>query len=195
MNVNYTTYDLRREQDTVNPNTDRRDIMCLRSIDPEEERDPIPTKDRYIYGRVLGVYHANIAYGGPGMLDLQRRRIDFLWVRWYDSVNSEDSAALNPESTLERLCFPPLLRAGSTAFLDPNSVLRACHIVPRFSEGRKFDATRPEASGQGTTKRKGKGTGSRSKKSRPQSPGLPASRCAGDHDDWHKYYINRCVEY
>ncbi|TFK27536.1 hypothetical protein FA15DRAFT_549397, partial [Coprinopsis marcescibilis] len=166
LNINYTTYDLRRDQDILNPNTDRRDIMCLRSIDPlEEEAGILPSHDRYIYGRILGVYHASVAYGGPGMIDLQSRRIDFLWVRWYDSI---EGSATN--ESLERVCFPPLSRSGSTAFLDPDSVLRACHIIPRFSEGRK------------------------SKKSRAQTPDKPVSRCAGDHDDWKEYYINRFVD-
>ncbi|KAF8838017.1 hypothetical protein BDN67DRAFT_908198, partial [Paxillus ammoniavirescens] len=55
--INYMTYDVRRAQDTVNPCTNHRDIC---------------------YACVLGIYHANMIYIGPGHKDYQPRQIKFL---------------------------------------------------------------------------------------------------------------------
>jgi len=34
----------------------------------------------FLYGRILGAYHANVIYTGPGMQDYEARRFDFLWI-------------------------------------------------------------------------------------------------------------------
>ena len=70
--VNYTTYDLQQEFDSINPCTDHRDIMLLSSSDG----DCHP----FCYAQVLGIFHANIIYTGPGTKDFQSRWIEFLWV-------------------------------------------------------------------------------------------------------------------
>jgi hypothetical protein len=59
MKINYTTYDVRRAQDTINPNTDRRDIVLL---SPEDADLP---NHQYSYARVLGIYHVNAIYRDP----------------------------------------------------------------------------------------------------------------------------------
>jgi len=52
---------------------------------------------RFLYARVLGAYHANIIYTGPGMHDYNARRFDFLWVRWYEVVKQTGSMyVVNP---------------------------------------------------------------------------------------------------
>ncbi|THU94749.1 hypothetical protein K435DRAFT_612598, partial [Dendrothele bispora CBS 962.96] len=48
--INHTTYDLRRDQDSINPRT-HADIMALA---PPGSIHPL------IYGRVIGVFHANV---------------------------------------------------------------------------------------------------------------------------------------
>ena len=37
----------------------------------------------YVYAHVLGVFHVNITYVGPNMIDYHSCRVDFLWVCWY----------------------------------------------------------------------------------------------------------------
>ncbi|THU88482.1 hypothetical protein K435DRAFT_592588, partial [Dendrothele bispora CBS 962.96] len=48
--INHTTYDLRQDQDSINPRT-HADIMALA---------PPDSKHPFIYGRVVGIFHANI---------------------------------------------------------------------------------------------------------------------------------------
>lgn len=49
--INYTTYDVRRSSDTLNPRT-HADFMCF-----SHEDDSFP----YLFGRIVGVYHAEVS--------------------------------------------------------------------------------------------------------------------------------------
>ena len=125
---NYTTYDVRRGQDVINPGTSHCDILLLanRSMVTRPELD-----HPFLYARVLGVYHANVAYTGEGMLDYEARRIEFLWVRWfeYDGARSVRWKDLR----LDSVRFPSLASEGSFGFIDPRDVLRGCHMIPAFA--------------------------------------------------------------
>ena len=122
--INYTTYDVRRVQETVNPRTDHRDVMLL---------TPQPSAHPFCYARVFGIYHANVIYIGPGFKDYQSRRIEFLWVRWFDML---DRPAGWDHTTLDSLKFPPMTDADAFDFIDPADVLRCCHIIPAFADGQ-----------------------------------------------------------
>ena len=66
-------------------------------------------------------------------------------------------------SSLDHMCFPLMADEHAFGFVDPDDVLRACHIIPQFSRGPRH----------------------------PDGTGI--SRCAQDASDWHFYYINRFV--
>lgn len=155
LNVNFTTYEGRRDQDILNPNTSRRDFMCLREDEPPGSDS---LQHRFCYGRLLGIYHVNVVYQGRGALDRKARRFDVLWVRWYQELEDEMRWS---DSRLDRLSFYALDEINATDFLDPAHVLRACHVIPRFSLG-KVVGRAPE-----------------------YSPLTKAS------DDWVEYVINR----
>lgn len=161
LQVNYTTYDMRRDQDILNPGTSRCNIMVL----AQPDTDKALGRQHFLYGRVLGIHHVNVIYNGPGMVDYNPRRFNFLWVRWYDL---EDPAIARTKQSkaplyhLDRLVFPPLNAKDAIGFLDPANVLRGCHIIPAFVKGKRF------LEGQ---------------------PGL--SKCAQDVGDWKGYYVSR----
>jgi hypothetical protein len=150
---NYTTYDVRRSQDVVNPRTPHCNIMILRADDDAGRQG-----HRYIYGKILGIYHVNVIFIGNGMVDYTPLRMEFLWVRWYTPM---DDIAAWETSKLDRLSFPSMADEFSFDFLDPADVLRGCHIIPSFADGKRH----PD--------------------------GLGVSACAGDKDDWCQYYVNR----
>ncbi|KAL6303258.1 hypothetical protein BKA93DRAFT_716391, partial [Sparassis latifolia] len=52
LTINYTTYDVRRAQDTINPSTDRCNVMVLADNDD-------PHAHPFWYARILGIYHVN----------------------------------------------------------------------------------------------------------------------------------------
>ena len=69
LRVNYTTYNLRRAQDALNPRT-HADVMVLAHEDESEQPHP------YWYARIIGIFHLNVHYEG------RVRRMYVLWVRW-----------------------------------------------------------------------------------------------------------------
>lgn len=163
--VNYTTYDVRRAQDVINPDTSHCNIMVL---DGAALKDSDALDDKrdgpYLYARVLGVYHANVIYVGAGATDYQSQRMDILWVRWYQQIDLGQTGW--KARKLDRVRFPSFANSipdqgGIVGFLDPSSVLRACHIVPRFCKGMRYE------------------------------DGRGVSFCGRDSSDWREYYVNR----
>jgi hypothetical protein len=128
--INYTTYDVRRSQDTINPKTSHCDVMLLAQPNEDSESDSEP-EHRFLYARVLGIYHVNVIYTGPGMLDYRPRRLEFLWVRRFVPVGKRSA-----DCTLDCICFPPMADGNSFGFIDPTDVLRGCHIIPVFKSGK-----------------------------------------------------------
>jgi hypothetical protein len=124
--INYTTYDVRRDQDVVNPNTSHKDIMVLARTDSSDHA--------FLYARVLGIYHVNAIYTGPGILDYRPRRLEFLWVRWFEVVDG-NPAGWNAQR-LDTVRFLPMESEDAFGFVDPADVLRGCHLIPKFSHGR-----------------------------------------------------------
>lgn len=156
LRINYTTYDVRRDQDYVNAYSSHCNIMVLcQSSNP----DVAPS---YRYGRVIGTYHVNAKYNGRGRPEYHDpHRMELLWVRWYDEVGQSETGWAHKR--LNRLRFAPIEDDDAFGFIDPADVIRACHIIPRFSLKRVH------------------GTG------------LGQSPLARDGSDWKEYYINRSV--
>jgi hypothetical protein len=143
----HTTYDVRRSEDIINPRTSHCDIMLLSTCDT----NPHP----FLYARVLAIYHVNVIYNGPGMLNYDSMRFDFMWVRWFQLMGPGSA------NSLDCLSFPPMSDEGSFGFIDPELVLRGCHLIPAFSQGKRYSDT------------------------------IGLSKLARDSEDWQKYYVNR----
>jgi hypothetical protein len=127
---NYTTYDVRRAQDVINPGTTHRDILLLANNGDTDDGPNHP----FLYARVLGIFHANVLYAGAGMPDYISRRVDFLWVRWFEYGGS--GSIHWDECKLDSVRFLPMATEGAFGFVDPRNVLRSCHIIPAFARGR-----------------------------------------------------------
>jgi hypothetical protein len=155
LRINYTTYDVRRDQDVINPRTSRRDVMVLADNHDDDTHSGHP----FWYARVLGIYHVNVVYTGPGMIDYTARRVDFLWVRWFRYVGA--TSVDWKDYKLDAVAFPTMSDEHAFGFIDPNDVLRACHIIPAFVHGKLHPDT------------------------------ISLSRCARDAHDWRSYYTNR----
>ena len=126
MRVYYTTYDVRRDEDVIHPGTAHCNVMVLNpTVSPSEHP--------FWYARVLGIFHANVIYTGEDVGDFQPRRLEFLWVRWYQV---DDSSTSWTSGTLDRVNFPPMMNEDAFGFIDPTDVIRSSHIVPAFSQGK-----------------------------------------------------------
>jgi hypothetical protein len=126
MRLNYTTYDVRRDDDVIHPTSSHCNIMVLNPSCSSAEHP-------FWYARVLGIYHSNVIYTGTEVIDYQPQQLHFLWVRWYQI---EDIPAGWDARRLDRLRFPSIHDTNSFGFLDPADVLRSCHIAPVFTLGK-----------------------------------------------------------
>lgn len=115
LRVNYTTYDMRVEQDSLNPRT-RSDIIVLA---PSEEHDNHP----YWYARVIGIYHVHVLDStkpGPRH-NIQPQHMEFLWVRWYGL--DMDSCSGFKYKRLPHVGFMDCHDPETFGFIDPALVL------------------------------------------------------------------------
>jgi hypothetical protein len=98
------------------------------------DADGSSSSHHFLYARVLGAYHTNVIYTGPGMRDDKPCHFDFLWVRWFEVVDAASSGWSS--STLDVVRFPPMHHNSSFGFVDPRDILRGCHILPAFAKGK-----------------------------------------------------------
>ena len=127
--MNYTTYDVRRDRDTINTST-RRYVM-LRS--PEAS----PGAHPYWYAQVLGIYHAPVSTSHPAAPKHSTQHMEFLWVRWLGAEPGYRSGSR--VARLPKIGFVEDTDHDAFGFLDPDLVIRGSHLIPDFNSGRTCD--------------------------------------------------------
>lgn len=161
LRVHYTTYDMRRDRDSLNPKN-HADFMVI-SDDPEDAAHP------YCYGRILGIYHSRVAHRQfQGGIDATAApcNMDFLFVRWYQIVNSSLSGwKAKKLHTVEFVPFSDDNSNPAFGFVNPKAVIRAVHLIPAFRYGRLETLLPPSKVARSGNK-------------------------VGDHCDWNRFYVN-----
>ncbi|THH07280.1 hypothetical protein EW146_g9368 [Bondarzewia mesenterica] len=137
LRINYTSYDMRRCQDSINPRT-HADIMVL-SHEDNDDSEPHP----YWYARVVGIFHAEVRHTGPLSKSTETQCMDFLFVRWFGQDLSH-RAGWNAQH-LYRIGFLDSNLPGAFGFLNPNEIIRAVHMIPAFAH-KRTDALLPSTS-------------------------------------------------
>jgi hypothetical protein len=132
LRVNYTTYDGRRAQDSLNPRT-HGDIMVL-SHDSEDHEDNSENAHPYWYARIIGIFHAMVVHKGSHSSSREPRKMEFLFVRWFG--HAIDDLGGWKSKKLHQIGFIDGDDASAFGFIDPADVIRAVHLIPRFSCGR-----------------------------------------------------------
>ncbi|EIW82686.1 hypothetical protein CONPUDRAFT_38927, partial [Coniophora puteana RWD-64-598 SS2] len=126
LHVNYTTYDLRRKQDTINPRS-RADIMVM-SQDSPSDAGVHP----YWYARVTYIFHLKVRFRQEDPTSL--RRINIVLVRWLHRNSRYQS--IFAARRLPRVSFHPLSSSECWDFIDPSTIVRGIHLIPAFKRGR-----------------------------------------------------------
>src|SRR5712664_2724448 len=157
LRVNYTTYDIRRDQDSMNPRTNA-DVMVL---SPETG----PGAHPYWYAHVLGVFHARVLHTGPLATNRSIQHMEFLWVRWFGVDPGHRYG--HKVARLPKIGFVPESDPLAFGFLDPSLVLRGCHLIPAFNDGRTSDLL---------------------------TAALTAARPPDEFEDWVAFYVNMYVK-
>ena len=153
MQINYTTSDVHREQDIINPHI-HSDVMVLLCENK-------PSHHPYWYARVLRIFCAYVHHCGRDSWDSSIQPMEILWVCWYGTV-----PGYRHSSTVARLPKVGLVLDSDPAafgFLDPSLVIRGCHLIPAFCDGRTTNLLRA-------------------------GPLLGQVPC--EVDDWSTYYVN-----
>ncbi len=141
MRVNWMSYDMRREQSSVNPRT-HPEIMMLA---------PSGSSHPYLYARVVAVFHVNtFVADAQAMIQAEPRLLQVLWVRWYDLDTSRPGGF--------EYCRPHRLKFAALddepfGFISPEQVLRDVHIVPAPYYGRADTPSLPYRVVQRTVRR------------------------------------------
>ncbi len=128
--INYMTYDMRREQDSINART-HSDVMVLSADSPEDDTHP------FWYAHVIGVFHMDLVYYGPGSTTPEVRKLEFLWVRWFELDGSTLGGM--EERQLHRVSFVHGDDDDAFGFLNPKDVIRGAHLIPAYDHGRTTD--------------------------------------------------------
>jgi len=127
--INYTTYDIRRDRDTINIRL-YPDIMVN---SPERG----PNAQPFWYARVIGIFHAIVSLTHPGLEAMARSQcqMDFLWVRWFGMEPGRYCHGFRI-GRLPKIGFVESTDEYAFTFLDPTQAIRGAHLIPTFAEGR-----------------------------------------------------------
>ena len=140
LRLNYTTYDLRRKQDSLHP--ERQANIMIRAHEDETEG---AAWHPYWYARILGVYHAVVQHHDD---PTGFHQMDFLWVQWYGRETSSPSGW--SAKRLPRIGPLSSDYDGVYGFLDPQEVICGVHLIPAFAHSSVYpplsgvDARNPE---------------------------------------------------
>jgi hypothetical protein len=123
LHINYTTYDLRRAQDSINVRTHPY-VMTL----GHEDKEGDTTQHPYWYAKILGIFHVNVRLLDHTEID----RVEFLWVHWFGREPGHEGGF--ESRRLHRIGLIDSKDSTSYGFINPRDILRGVHLIPAFSE-------------------------------------------------------------
>ncbi|KIK34857.1 hypothetical protein CY34DRAFT_17433 [Suillus luteus UH-Slu-Lm8-n1] len=103
MQVHYTTYDLRREYDIINPKT-HGDVMVLSG----EAKPSHP----YWYARVLGIFHMEVWLQNRDGGQPAKRHLEVLWLAFVEETDQDAFGFLNPGQVIRGTHLIPAFASG-----------------------------------------------------------------------------------
>ncbi len=135
MRRNYTTYDMRRDQDSINPRT-HPDVVL-----PDDSDAAHP----FAYARIINIFHADVSYVGPGATEATRqwRPVYVLWVRWFEVDTSYPSGFQHRRHPRVQFVDANDPEEAPFGFVDPAAVIRASYLMPAFNNGETKHLLKP----------------------------------------------------
>lgn len=143
-------YDMRRDQDTLHTGSGAA-VMLLSHEDG-------PNAHPFWYTEVLSAFIFTIDYAGTESM------MEVLWVRWFGVVPGHRWGF--KYARLPKVGFVLSETGAAFGFVDPALVLRSCHLIPVFGDGRTNSLL-------------------------PHGPSV--ARQENIDDDWTAYYVNMRV--
>ncbi|KAF8551580.1 hypothetical protein OG21DRAFT_1374859, partial [Imleria badia] len=125
LRVNYTMYDLRREQDSVTLRT-HPDVMVL-SQETDKQWHP------YWYAHILQIFQVNVRYYGDQTGGEEIRRFNILFICWFG--RNPDLQSGFRARRLPKVGFLHEDNPDAFGFLNPDNVIRGVHLISSFANG------------------------------------------------------------
>jgi hypothetical protein len=127
---NYTTYDVRRDQDSLSSRT-QSDLMVLSNSEDEEEKLLHP----YWFGRIISIFSVRVLIDDEDINAVNTvRTFDVLIVRWFG--NSIDGDCGVHTGLMPRIGFLPAEDKNAFGFVNPDDVIRSVHLIPAMGWGQ-----------------------------------------------------------
>lgn len=117
MRVHYTAYDTTKAFDYIAADKHANVMISART----------GTQGLHAYACVLGLFHLYARNGSQ-----EAEKLEVAWIQYYDVVD---------EDSVGGRCYPKLrLSTGhdSFGFIDPQEIIRGCHIIPDFASGMQL---------------------------------------------------------
>lgn len=181
LRINYTTYDLQRDQDLVTLGT-HPDVMVLAQED-DDESDHHP----YWYARVIRIFTVRYRYYDPnerpGYSPLLEQ-MHIIWVRWFGRDFNYPSGWSNRRPNL--VGFFPASEDGDEpfGFLDPALIVRGVHMIPAYYHGTTTEILPHSVARNRSKPSQGRARGK--SYARPEEPVDPVDK----DEDYCLYYVN-----
>ncbi|KAG2078318.1 hypothetical protein BDR04DRAFT_998991, partial [Suillus decipiens] len=126
LRINYMTYDLHQEQDSINPQNHADIMMLLHEND--DNRHP------YWYACIIKIFHVNVWYYAPGVSQTAPTHMHVLFVHWFgQDVTFKAGWSVKQ---LHHIGFFSRDDPDSFSFVDPNQVIWGVHLIPGFAYGQ-----------------------------------------------------------
>ena len=131
LTIDYTTYDLKKERDSIHLNFGNQAIMVY-SLTSQDAKP-------WLYAYLIAMYHLFVST----VTDPEPKHLEFLWVRW---LQQDPSQLRGPNvSQYTHVSFTPHSGVPGEAFgfVDPSHIIRACHLIPAFDLQQTWDQLSP----------------------------------------------------
>ena len=130
MQVNYTTYDVRRGQDSLSSRK-RSDIMMLSR--ESNNNESVAPSHPFEYARIIGIFHIDVVHHVPGEDRPTTTSIEIIWIRRF-RLDTRYSAGFK-QKRFYRLEFIPSTDPDAFGFVHPDEIIRGAHLIPAFHYG------------------------------------------------------------
>lgn len=139
MRLNYITYDLRCDYDIINPQKHANVMAVSPLFDPisNTAEDGHP----FAYARVLGIYHTDVVHIDAETFATSAHTVELVLVHWYQRDLTYNAGFRHRR--LHRLRLTSVEDAEAFGFLDPDDIIRGCHLIPAFAHGRPDNGLMP----------------------------------------------------
>ena len=129
--INYTTYDLKRDSDTVHLDFGNQAVTVYSPTSQDTEP--------WLYAYIVAIYHVFVyTVANPEL-----KRLQLLWVRWMERNSTQLSEPNSSQYTRVSFTRHSGVPGEAFGFVNPSHVIRGCHLIPVFHLQRTCDRLGP----------------------------------------------------